>query len=155
MYSIDERFQRSREDYFCVYFPSCEATREINTKITLEWAQKQTKLKQSKCRKILWYLAGILNDVIWLNVKSAHPRRNGHHFTDDIFKCIFLNEDVWIPIKIAMNFVPLGSFDNMPALVQIMARRLPGDEPLSEAIMINLPTQICVTRPQWVKIVDN
>ena len=24
-----------------VYFPSCEATREINTKITLEWAQKR------------------------------------------------------------------------------------------------------------------
>ena len=26
---------------FGVYFPSCEATREINTNITLEWAQKQ------------------------------------------------------------------------------------------------------------------
>ena len=26
MYSSDELFQRSREGYFCVYFPSCEAT---------------------------------------------------------------------------------------------------------------------------------
>ena len=35
--------QRSWEDYFgvYVYFPSCEATKEINTKITLEWVQKQ------------------------------------------------------------------------------------------------------------------
>ena len=41
MYSSDELFQRSREGHFGVYFPSCEATREINTKITLEWAQKQ------------------------------------------------------------------------------------------------------------------
>ena len=41
MYSSDELFQRSREGYFGVYFPSCEATREINTKITHEWAQKQ------------------------------------------------------------------------------------------------------------------
>ena len=44
MYSSDELFQCSREGYFGVYFPSCEAseaTREINTKITLEWAQKQ------------------------------------------------------------------------------------------------------------------
>ena len=32
MYSSDELFQRSREGYFGVYFPSCEATREINTK---------------------------------------------------------------------------------------------------------------------------
>ena len=41
MYLSDELFQRSREGYFGVYFPGCEATREINTKITLEWAQKQ------------------------------------------------------------------------------------------------------------------
>ena len=41
MYLSDKLFQRSREGYFSVYFPSCEATREINTKITLEWAQKQ------------------------------------------------------------------------------------------------------------------
>ena len=34
MYSSDELFQRSREGNFCVYFLSCEATREINTKIT-------------------------------------------------------------------------------------------------------------------------
>ena len=43
MYSSDELLQRSQEGCFGVsfYFPSCEATREINTKITLEWAQKQ------------------------------------------------------------------------------------------------------------------
>ena len=26
-------------------------------------------------------------------------RQNGGHFTDDIFKCIFLNENVWISLK--------------------------------------------------------
>ena len=41
MYSSDEPFQRSAEGYFGVYFPKCEATRETNTKITLEWAQKR------------------------------------------------------------------------------------------------------------------
>ena len=40
-YSRGELFMRSREGYFGVYFPSCVATREINTKITLEWAHKQ------------------------------------------------------------------------------------------------------------------
>ena len=29
--------------------------------------------------------------------------------------------------------------------------RRPGDKPLSEPLMIILPTHICVTRPQWVK----
>ena len=37
-----------------------------------------------------------------------------------------------------------------PTLVQIMAWRRPGDKPLSEPMMIGLPTHICVTRPQWV-----
>ena len=32
MYSSNELFQRSREGYFCVYFPSCEATMDINAK---------------------------------------------------------------------------------------------------------------------------
>ena len=41
MYSSGELFLRSREGYFGVYFPSCEATMETNTKGTLEWAQKQ------------------------------------------------------------------------------------------------------------------
>ena len=71
-------------------------------------------------------------------------------FTDDIFKCIFLNEKVWIPIKISLKFVPEGSINNIPALVQIMAWRRPGDKPLSEPMMFSLPTHICVTRPQWV-----
>ena len=31
-----------------------------------------------------------------------------------------------------------------------MAWRRPGDKPLSEPMMVRLPTQICVTRPQWV-----
>ena len=39
----------------------------------------------------------------------------------------------------------------MPALVQIMAWRRPGDRPLSEPMMVSLPTHICVARPQWVK----
>ena len=75
---------------------------------------------------------------------------NGRHFADDIFKFIFLNENVWIPIKISLKFVPKGQINNIPALVQIMAWRRPGDKPLSEPMMVSLPTHICVTRPQWV-----
>ena len=41
LYSSDEPFQRSREGYLGVYFPSCEATKEINSKITFKWAQRQ------------------------------------------------------------------------------------------------------------------
>ena len=85
-------------------------------------------------------------------VNSLRPRHNGRHFPDDIFKRIFLTENVWIPITISLKFVPKGPINNIPSLVQIMAWRRPGDKPLSEPIMDSLPTHICVTRPQWVKI---
>ena len=49
-------------------------------------------------------------------------------FLDDIFKCICLNEDVLIPIKISRKFVPHGPINNIPALVHIMAWHQPGDK---------------------------
>ena len=82
---------------------------------------------------------------------TLRPRQNGCHFAGDIFKCIFLNENVWIPIKISPKFVPKGPINNIPTLVQIMAWRRPGDKPLSEPMMVSLLRHICVTRPQWVK----
>ena len=44
----------------------------------------------------------------------------------------------------------IGSINIIPALVQIMAWRRPGDKPLSETMMVSSPTHICVTRPRWV-----
>ena len=41
MYSHEKLFLCSPKCYFCVYFPCCFATQEINTKITLSWALKQ------------------------------------------------------------------------------------------------------------------
>ena len=48
---------------------------------------------------------------------TSPPGQNGRHFADDIFKCIFLNEDVWILIKISLKFIPNGPFNNILALV--------------------------------------
>ena len=68
-------------------------------------------------------------------VNSLRPRQNKRHFADDVFKCNFLKKDVWIPIEISLKFVPKGPIINIPALVQIMAWRRTGDEPLSETMM--------------------
>ena len=54
---------------------------------------------------------------------------------DDTFKRIFLNENVIISIKFSLKFVPKVRINNIPALVQIMARHLPGGKPLSEPMM--------------------
>ena len=90
---------------------------------------------QSQCRSI---------------VNTLRPRQHGRHFADDTFKRIFLNENVIISMKISLKFVPKDPFNNIPALVQIMAWRRPGDKPLSEAMMVSLLTHICVTQPRWV-----
>ena len=72
----------------------------------------------------------------WVNI--LRPRQNGWHFPNNIFKRIFLNENVWISIKISLKFVPKGPINNIPALVQIMAWRRPGDKPLFEPMMVSL-----------------
>ena len=52
--------------------------------------------------------------------------QDGCLFTDDIFKCISLDESTWILIKISLKFVPKGPINNIPALVQKRARHRPG-----------------------------
>ena len=86
----------------------------------------------------------------WLNILG--PRQNGRRFADDIFKCIFVTENVWITIQISLKFAPNGPINNIPVLVQIMAWRREDDKPLSEPTMARLPTHTCVTRPQWVNV---
>ena len=57
-------------------------------------------------------------------------RQNGRHFEDYIFKRIILNKNVWISIKISLKFVTKVSINNI------------GDKPLSEPMMVRLPTHI-------------
>ena len=54
---------------------------------------------------------------------------------DDNFKCIFLNENYRIPIRISLKYVPMSPIDNKPALVQVMACRRTGDKPLPELML--------------------
>ena len=92
-----------------------------------------------------------ISQSLWFIFNTLRPRQNGRHFSDDTFKPNFLNENIRISIKISLNFVPKVPINNIPALVQIMAWRQPGDKPLSEPMMVCLLTHICGTRPQWVK----
>ena len=107
-------------------------------------------------------MANILWTILWnpyytfigthrKTFNTLRPRQDGSHFPDDLVKCIFFDENVWISIKISLRFVPKCPINNIPALIQIMAWRRPGDKPLSEPMMVKLPMHVCVTRPQWVK----
>ena len=95
--------------------------------------------------------------LTWVDeiVNTSRLRQNGCDFIDDIFKCISVNENVQIFIKISLKFVPKGPIDNIPALVQIMAWHQTDDKPLSEPMMLRLPMHTCVTRPQELQNVRN
>ena len=62
-----------------------------------------------------------------LVIKILGPRQNDRHFSDDIFKRIFVIGNVRISLKISLKFVPN---------VQIMFWRRPGDWPLSEPMIV-------------------
>ena len=63
---------------------------------------------------------------------------------DDIFKCIFFNENNRIPIQISLKFVPKSPVNNKAALVQVMALSMPqaitwtNDDPVHWCIYVAL-----------------
>ena len=95
--------------------------------------------------------SGIVIKVQNFSFNTLMLRQNGLHFADEIFICIFLNENCCVMIKISLKFIPNGPIDNNPALVQIMGWHWTGDTSLSEMMMSYVLTHICVTRPLWVK----
>ena len=109
--------------------------------ILLPWFQAES---------VVWAKCSCLCATRARHLNTLRPRQNGRHFADYIFKCILLNENVWIPIKNLLKFVPQGPINNIPTLVQIMAWCRSGDKPLSESMLVSLPTHICITRSQWV-----
>ena len=83
-----------------------------------------------------------INQIIW-NIPSLVSEELTHWgwdkmaatWADDIFKCNFINENVWVSIKIPLNFVPEGPINNKFSLVQVMAWRRTGNKPLHEPMM--------------------
>ena len=78
----------------------------------------------------------------WLN--TLRSEQNGRHWADDIFNCIFLNENVGVMIQIWLKFVPGCPIDNKSALVQVMAWCLTGTKPLPELMLTKLHDAICM-----------
>ena len=91
-----------------------------------------------------WWLCYIhhFENISWLieNILLTHLPldKMAAILTDDIFKCIFLNENDRILIQISLQFVPRSSVDNNPALVQhvqVMAWHPTGDKSLPESLL--------------------
>ena len=73
-------------------------------------------------------------------VNTLWPKQSGRHSADDISKCLFVNENVRIPVKISLNCILDVRIDDIPALSRVMAGRRSGDKLLSDQMMVSLPT---------------
>ena len=82
-------------------------------------------------------------------LSTLRLRQNGSHFTNNIFKCIFLMKNIYILTKISFKFPLKGLIQNDPALVQIMAWHWTGDKALSHHMKINT----CINQTWSVNIV--
>ena len=104
-----------KRDHF-VYAPSqWETTLQCN--VVSHWMGTYSKWSLYQASKI-HVCCGRAHSRL---LNTLRLRQNGRHLADDIFKCISLNENVWITIMMSLKFVPGDPVDNIPALVQIMA----------------------------------
>ena len=68
--------------------------------------------------KVIQWISFIPLPSPFVSIINSSPHgQNSRYFADDIFRCIFVNEKFCIWIKITLNFVPKGPFDNNQALV--------------------------------------
>ena len=104
-----------------------------------------TNASNAEQRCVLFCYPGCIQIYLHIEAETRSPP-----FRRWRFQKHFLERNVWILLNISLKFVPENQINNIPSLVQIMAWRRSGDKPLSEPMMVWLPTYICVTQPQWV-----
>ena len=83
--SSGELFMCSRGDYAGVYFPRCEATREINTNITIEWAHN------SSPRQCMHYF---ISCTTWWANKWWSEKSIPYIDTSPYLVCLYSGDDV-------------------------------------------------------------
>ena len=104
----------------------------------------------------IWYNVHVIIHSIWrsecMSDGLTHWGRNdiGAILQTTFSNAFYQIKMCWFLWKISLKFIPKGPINNIPALVQIMAWRRPGDKPLLEPMMDILLNHICVTWPQWV-----
>ena len=101
-------------------------------------------------------VSGLLESIRRFWTSRKHPTQLTHwgrDKMDPVSQTTLSNAFYWMTmtIRISLKFVSKSPIYNIPTLVQIMAWRRPDDKPLSEPMMVRLPTHIYTTRPQWVK----
>ena len=70
-------------------------------------------------------------------IMTPSPGQNGRHFSDVVFKCIFINKKNCISIRISLKFVPTDPVDGKHWL---RSWHQTGDKPLSDPMLTQFIT---------------
>ena len=89
----------------CSFFRSIICQNYLAPKSSQCWKQRSI-LVQS-------WLLYTANMKTWFILTHWGPDKMDAIFSDDIFKCIFLNVNIWISIKFSLKFVCKGPIDNI------------------------------------------
>ena len=54
------------------------------------------------------------------HASTRGPGQNKRHFADDIFECNFFDKNVFILIRISLDFFTMGPIENKSDMVQVM-----------------------------------
>ena len=86
-------------------------------------------------------------------INTLTPRKKLSPFRKLHFQKQFFRENVWISLKISLNFVAKVPVTNIPTLVQIILwfGTGQGNKPSSGPLVVSLQMHKYVTRPRWVK----
>ena len=103
------------------------------------------------CIYLFMYIVRNDEQDVWFN--TSPPRHNGRQFANDTWKCIFISENVYDLIQISLTFVSKCPFDNMTALVHLMAwhRTQQVTSHWTKQCLPSSLTHICDTRGWWDK----
>ena len=101
----------------------------------------------------IWYIyqysAGVHCNVKY-HLNSSPPGQNGRHFPNNILKCIFMNGKFCMMIQISLKFVPNSPFNNIPALVQIMAWHWSGNKIWTNADPVHWRMYTAQGGDEWI-----
>ena len=145
-------YQLSCYDVYCMTANTC-ACMYTTSSVPRElwypwWDRKKFMLSDDISRSLTKLSAAAMFGVrVAPDVSTLRPRQNGRQCPEDYFKCIYLKENVHISIQISLKSVSKCPINNIPALFQIIGMVSAWRQAISELMMVNLLTHICVTRP--------
>ena len=102
----------SKKNLSAALLAFCDGNPQVACRFPSQRASNAESVSMSWCHHVdFTCLSSFSNQML----NTLRPRQNGRHFADDIFKCIFLNENVWISLKFSLKFVPRVQINNILA----------------------------------------